>query len=174
VNGRRAILYENAELRAILLKELDKTLKNIKADLKKLTPSEIKRKYKYALKFIDLKRKKLKENMIEKEKKVLGRWIVITNIQIQEKSREDIISDYKSLQEIERDFRTLKSELKLRPINHSRDERAIAHIYLCILTLLVKHIIEKELGKDKLEELLEVFSYEISTDRGTILWAEEV
>jgi len=173
LEGRRAILYENTNLRKELLRELDETVEKIRKDLKKLTPSEIKRKYKYALKFINIKKKTLKGEIIEKEKKVLGRWIVLTNLKDKDKTREEIIDDYKSLQEIERDFRILKSELYLRPINHSKDERAIAHIYVCILSLLIKHIIQKEFGRDKLEEILGIFSYEIITEKGNLIWTEE-
>ena len=173
IEGRRAILYENTNLRKELLKELNETVEKIRKDLKKLTLSEIKRKYKYALKFINIKKKTLKGKIIEKEKKVLGRWIVLTNLKDKDKTREEIIDDYKSLQEIERDFRILKSELYLRPINHSKDERAIAHIYVCILTLLIKHIIQKEFGRDKLEEILGIFSYEIITEKGNLIWTEE-
>ena len=172
IEGRRAILYENSEFRKELLGELDETLKRIDKDLKILTPSEIKKKYKYALKFIDVKNKKLKRKVIEKEKKVLGRWIVLTNIQDKDKSREEIVDDYKSLQEIERDFHILKSELNLRPVGHWGDERAIAHIYICVLTLLIKHIIEKELGKNKLGEIMEIFSHEIVTEKGVFTWTE--
>ena len=173
IEGRRAILYENTNLRKELLKELNETVEKIRKDLKKLTLSEIKRKYKYALKFINIKKKTLKGKVIEKEKKVLGRWIVLTNLKDKDKTREEIIDDYKSLQEIERDFRILKSELYLRPINHSKDERAIAHIYVCILSLLIKHIIQKEFGRDKLEEILGIFSYEIITEKGNLIWTEE-
>ena len=105
------------------------------------------------------------------EKKVLGRWIVITNLE--DKSRDEIINDYKSLQEIERNFRVLKSELNLRPVNHSRDNRCIAHIYLCVLTLLIKHIIEKKFGRDELEEIKNIFSYEIVTEKGEFVWTEK-
>jgi len=171
IEGRRAILYENTELRIELLRKLDETVEKIKEDLKKLTPSEIKRKYKYALKFINVKKKTLKPKVIEKEKKVLGRWIVLTNLK--DKSRDEIVDDYKSLQEIERDFRILKNELNLRPVSHSKDERTIAHIYICVLALLIKHIIKKEIGRDKLEQIMEVFSYEIITKKGEFLWTEE-
>ena len=98
---------------------------------------------------------------------------MLTNLKDKDKTREEIIDDYKSLQEIERDFRILKSELYLRPINHSKDERAIAHIYVCILSLLIKHIIQKEFGRDKLEEILGIFSYEIITEKGNLIWTEE-
>ena len=69
IEGRRAILYENTNLRKELLKELNETVEKIRKDLKKLTLSEIKRKYKYALKFINIKKKTLKGKVIEKEKK---------------------------------------------------------------------------------------------------------
>lgn len=174
VSGRRAILYENKELREKLLKELEETVKKIEKDLNVLTPSEIKRKYPHALKLIDLKNKKLKQKMIEKERNVLGRWIVLTNINDNDKTSEEIIKDYKSLQEIERDFRTLKDDLNLRPVYHSRDDRAIAHISMCVFTLLMKHIIEKEFGKEKLDEIMEVFSYDIATEKGDFHWSEKV
>lgn len=172
VDGRRAILYENSELREKLLEELNETIKKIEEDLPRLTPSEMKRKYKYALKFIDLKKKELKWKIVEKEKKVLGRWVVLTNIS--NKSAEEIVEDYKSLQEIERDFRILKHEINLRPIFHRRDDRVISHIFICVLTLLIKHIIEEEFGKDKLEEIMKIFSYDISTQKGTFQWAENI
>lgn len=172
IKGRRTILYENTSLRKELLRELDETIEKIRKDLKILTPAEIKRKYKYALKFINTKKKTLKGKVIEKEKKVLGRWIVLTNIK--DKTREEIIDDYKSLQEIEKDFRTLKNELNLRPISHSKDERAVAHIFICVLTLLIKHVIEKEFGRNKLKEILEIFSYEIITEKGNLIWTEEI
>ena len=172
LEGRRAILYENTELRKKLLEELDDTILKIRNDLDVLSPSEIKRKYNYALKFIDLKRKKIKTKIVEKEKMILGRWIVITNNWTA--TREEIINEYKSLQKIERDFHILKSELNIRPIHHRKDERVIAHITLCVLTLLIKQIIEKELGREMLEKLKEMFSYEIITDKGTILWEENL
>ena len=100
---------------------------------------------------------------------VLGRWIILTNLQ--DKPRDEIVDEYKSLQEIERDFHILKSELNLRPVGHSKDERAISHIYICVLTLLIRHMIIKEFGKNKFEEILERFSYEIETDKGTVYWS---
>jgi len=172
VDGRRAVLYENPELRKTLLKELEETLRKIKDDLNKLTPSEIERKYKYALKFINIKKKTLKEKMVEKEKKVLGRWIVVTNIS--DKPAEGIVEDYKSLQEIERDFRILKHELNLRPVFHRRDDRVISHIFICVLILLIKHVIEEEFGKEKLEEIMKIFSYDITTEKGILSWAEKI
>ncbi|MEM4293337.1 MAG: IS1634 family transposase, partial [Thermoplasmata archaeon] len=58
-------------------------------------------------------------------------------------------------QRIEREFRILKSELWLRPIYHWTDRLEIAHIALCVLTLLVKEILERELGKEIMVRILE-------------------
>ena len=110
--------------------------------------------------------------MVEKEKKVLGRWIVVTNIS--DKPAEGIVEDYKSLQEIERDFRILKHELNLRPVFHRRDDRVISHIFICVLILLIKHVIEEEFGKEKLEEIMKIFSYDITTEKGILSWAEKI
>jgi transposase len=63
--------------------------------------------------------------------------------------------------------------LNLRPTSHRKDERAIAHIYICVLTLLIKRIIEKDLGKEKLGEIMEIFSYDITTGKGVISWVEK-
>ena len=61
----------------------------------------------------------------------------------------------------------------LRPIWHSKDKRCITHIYICILTLLIKYIIKKEIKKEKFEEILNRFSYEIETDKGVLTWGEK-
>jgi transposase len=170
--GSIAIPYENLQLREELLRELEETLEEIEHDLPRLTPTEIRKKYKHALKFIDLKRKELKGKIIEKEKKVLGRWVVVTNLS--DRSAKEIMEDYKSLQEIERDFRVLKQVLNLRPVSHWKDQRVVSHIFICVLTLLLKHIMEEELGKDRLEEIMKIFSYDITTRKETFRWAEEV
>ncbi|MEM4293120.1 MAG: hypothetical protein QXJ27_02990, partial [Thermoplasmata archaeon] len=65
-------------------------------------------------------------SVIELEKRVLGRFIVVTNIK--EESYEDIIENYKGLQKIEEGFRVLKSEFFLRPVYHWTERRVIAHI----------------------------------------------
>jgi len=45
---------------------------------------------------------------------------------------------YKNLQEIERAFECLKSEVRVRPVFHWRERRIRAHVYLCTLAYLVE------------------------------------
>lgn len=55
-----------------------------------------------------------------------------------EQPAEEIVRRYKELAEIERDWRTLKSSLLLRPVYHWTEPRIRAHIFLCILALQIE------------------------------------
>ena len=57
-----------------------------------------------------------------------------------------MVLGYKQLHDIERGFRTLKSELELRPVYHRKPDRIRAHVLLCWLALLLIRIIETETG----------------------------
>ena len=50
------------------------------------------------------------------------------------------------MNDIERGFRTLKSELELRPVYHRKTERARAHVLICWMALLLIRIAENETG----------------------------
>lgn len=63
-------------------------------------------------------------------------------------SLSDIVYGYKQLYDIERAFRTLKTDLDLQPNHHSKDERIRCHILLCFIALLLVRIIENETGKN--------------------------
>ena len=51
---------------------------------------------------------------------------------------EEMIEKYRSLAEIERSWRTLKSTLRLRPILHWTEDRIRSHVFLCVLALAVE------------------------------------
>jgi transposase len=57
---------------------------------------------------------------------------------------DEIALGYKQLIEVERDWRTLKHTLDLRPIYHRKQERIRAHVLLCFLALLLTRVIEVE------------------------------
>ena len=70
-----------------------------------------------------------------------GKWVVITNddtITI-----EDAACGYKSLMVIERCFRTLKrTQIKMEPMYHWLNNRIIAHVKVCVLSLLIERMTE--------------------------------
>ncbi len=57
---------------------------------------------------------------------------------------EEIALGYKQLVEVERAFRTLKSNLELRPVYHRKDERIRSRVTLCWLALLPVRLAEVE------------------------------
>lgn len=75
----------------------------------------------------------------------------IDGILIVEGSRSDLtasemINRYKSLAEIERSWRSLKSTLRLRPVYHWTEERIRAHVFICVLALTVERVMRKKLA----------------------------
>ncbi|KXB07354.1 hypothetical protein AKJ54_00395 [candidate division MSBL1 archaeon SCGC-AAA382K21] len=51
---------------------------------------------------------------------------------------------YKDLKDVGKAFDELKNFLKIRPIYHRTDKRVKGHVYVCILALLLKRLIEKK------------------------------
>jgi hypothetical protein len=61
-------------------------------------------------------------------------------------SAEDIALGYKQLLEVERDWRTMKTTLDLRPVYHRLEDRIRAHVICCWLALLLIRITETTTG----------------------------
>ena len=56
---------------------------------------------------------------------------------------------YKDLQEIERAWRTLKSAIKIRPTFHWTEHRVRAHVFLCVLALVIERVMRLKLKAAK-------------------------
>ena len=61
----------------------------------------------------------------------------------------EIIKSYKNLQEVEALFEDLKHFVDVRPVRHWLKERVEAHIFICMLALLLKRVFEIEYLKSK-------------------------
>ena len=61
----------------------------------------------------------------------------------------EIIKSYKNLQEVEALFDDLKHFVDVRPVRHWLKERVEAHIFICMLALLLKRVFEIEYLKSK-------------------------
>ena len=61
-------------------------------------------------------------------------------------STEDIALGYKQLYEVERGWRSMKTDLDLRPVYHRLEERIRAHVILCWLALLLVRVTETTTG----------------------------
>ncbi|MBU0764570.1 MAG: hypothetical protein KJ607_07030 [Bacteroidetes bacterium] len=70
-----------------------------------------------------------------------------------------IVESYKNLKEVELLFDDLKNFVDVRPVRHWLEIRVRAHVFICILSLLLKRILELNYLKNKsVTELLEEIS----------------
>ncbi len=78
----------------------------------------------------------------------MGIYFLRTNLQIEEEQlRWDI---YNTIREIESVFRTLKTDLDLRPIYHRNDDATMAHLHLGLLAYWVVNTIKHQLKANKI------------------------
>jgi hypothetical protein len=65
----------------------------------------------------------------------------------------EIAQRYKELARIERAFRDLKSLIDLRPIYHWKAGRIAAHVFVCVLALLLERLLARKLAAAKVEDM---------------------
>lgn len=91
----------------------------------------------------------LDSEKIDNESKYDGFYAVYTNL---EKDINEIISINKMRWQVEKAFRTMKTEFNARPVYLRRDDRINAHFLTCFLSLLVLKVIENKLDKKYTQE----------------------
>ena len=72
-----------------------------------------------------------------------GKLLLVTNAQ--DMTPGDIVGRYKSLADIERGFKVLKSELEIGPVYHRLPERIRAHASICFIALILHRIMRSRL-----------------------------
>ncbi|MHB1274228.1 MAG: IS1634 family transposase [Rhodanobacter sp.] len=83
------------------------------------------------------------ETAIEEAERFDGKLVVLTNVL--DFSAEHIIERYKSLADIERGFRVLKSDLDIAPVFHRLPDRIRAHALICFLALVLYRVMRMRL-----------------------------
>ena len=80
-----------------------------------------------------------KHDNIQAEAALDGIYIIRTSVSAQQMDSADCVRNYKSLANVERAFRSLKTiDLKVRPIHHRLEGRVRSHIFLCMLAYYVQ------------------------------------
>ena len=87
----------------------------------------------------------LNTKRIDEKKKLAGRFMIVTDTDL---PVVDIVKGYKDLWKIERSFRTIKSFIDIRPVNHRKEERIEAHVFVCVLSLLIARLFEKSMNDE--------------------------
>ncbi len=81
----------------------------------------------------------LREENVVAEAALDGIYVIRTSLSKGQMSTAETVRSYKSLAEVERAFRTLKTvDLEIRPIHHRLANRVRAHIFLCMLAYYVE------------------------------------
>jgi hypothetical protein len=80
-----------------------------------------------------------KTEQIAVEAALDGIYVIRTSVPATRMDAADCVRRYKSLSQVERAFRTMKSvDLRIRPIHHRLADRVRAHIFLCVLAYYVE------------------------------------
>jgi len=84
------------------------------------------------------------DDMVAAEAALDGIYIIRTSLPAKQMSSAEAVRSYKSLAQVERAFRSLKTvDLKIRPIHHRLENRVRAHIFLCMLAYYVEwHLLQ--------------------------------
>ncbi|HJX57859.1 MAG TPA: IS1634 family transposase [Thiobacillus sp.] len=72
-----------------------------------------------------------------------GKLLLVTNVQ--GLTPADIVTRYKSLADIERGFKVLKSEIEIGPVYHRLPERIKAHASICFMALILHRVMRTRL-----------------------------
>lgn len=83
------------------------------------------------------------ENALRLAEMMDGKLLVVTNVQDLEPGA--VIERYKSLADIERGFKVLKSELEIGPVYHRLPERIRAHASICFMALILHRVMRMRL-----------------------------
>ena len=100
---------------------------------------------------VDLKSERFSYSIDEKAHRLAelmdGKLILVTNVT--DLGAEEIVERYKSLADIERGFRVLKSEIEIGPVRHRLPDRIRAHASVCFLALILHRLMRRKLREAK-------------------------
>lgn len=83
------------------------------------------------------------ERALERARMMDGKLLLVTNMP--DHSPAEIVARYKSLADIERGFRVLKSEIEIAPVYHRLPDRIRAHALICFLALVLYRVLRMRL-----------------------------
>lgn len=101
------------------------------------------------------------ENTTEKQHKKPGIYCIRTN-QI-ELNNQQIWNTYRMLNDIEEAFRTLKTDLGLRPIFHQTTDRISGHIFISVLAYHILHSVRYQLKLSNINDSWQTIMFKLST-----------
>jgi hypothetical protein len=83
---------------------------------------------------------------IEDEAALDGIYVIRTTVPKEEMTAEAAVEAYKNLSQVERAFRSTKTDLDIRPLHHHTEPRVRAHVFLCMLAYYVEWHLRRSLA----------------------------
>jgi transposase len=83
------------------------------------------------------------ERVLERAELMDGKLLLVTNVH--DLDATQIVDRYKSLADIERGFKVLKSEIEIAPVFHRLPERIRAHASICFMALILYRVMRQRL-----------------------------
>jgi transposase len=83
------------------------------------------------------------EEALQQAERLDGKLLLVTSLS--DMAPEEIVARYRSLADIERGFRVLKSEIEIAPVYHRLPDRIRAHALICFLALVLYRILRMRL-----------------------------
>lgn len=101
------------------------------------------------------------ENTPKKQHKSPGIYCIRTNQR--ELNNQQIWNTYRMLNDIEEAFRTLKTDLGLRPIFHQTTDRISGHIFISVLAYHILHSVRYQLKLNDINDSWQTIMFKLST-----------
>jgi len=83
---------------------------------------------------------------IEDEAALDGVYVIRTTVPEEQMTAEAAVEAYKNLSQVERAFRSAKTDLDVRPLHHHTEPRVRAHVFLCMLAYYVEWHLRRSLA----------------------------
>jgi transposase len=90
----------------------------------------------------------LREDMIRLTNSTEGRYAILTNTNL---AAAEILKAYRDRNFIEMSFKDLKLFIDLGPVRHWKDKRVLAHVFLAIIALGLRSVVELKLKRGGLQ-----------------------
>jgi hypothetical protein len=87
-----------------------------------------------------------RQDEIQEEAALDGFYVLRTTCSSEELGTQAVVRAYKQLKVAERAFRTMKSEIEIRPVHHHLETRVRAHVFLCMLAYYVAFELKERLA----------------------------
>ncbi len=94
---------------------------------------------------------RIDEEALARKTRLDGVYVLKTDIRPDEIEKEWVHRAYKSLYEVECDFRTMKTHLEVRPVYVRKANRTRGHVLMVMLALILRREIEKRLSAIEVE-----------------------